>query len=92
MIGPESLVSIIMPVFNAAPLLAEAIESVLTQTYRHWELLVVDDGSTDGSRQLADTFAAQWAGRIRLLDHAPGSSPRGASVSRNVGLAHAQGD
>lgn len=51
------LISIVMPVYNSQQFLAEAIESVIAQTYTNWELLVVDNGSTDDSRRIAQSFA-----------------------------------
>ncbi len=84
------LVSVVMPVLNVAAYLAEAIGSVTAQTYPHWELLLADDGSTDGSRALAAAAAAADPARVRALAH-PGHATRGASATRNLALAHARG-
>ncbi len=80
-------VSIIIPAFNAAATLSEAIGSVLAQTFSEWEAIVVDDGSTDDTAALAADFAAHDQ-RIRLVSQANG----GVSSARNHGLAEAQGD
>ena len=85
-----SLVSVLMPAYNAGPFLAAAIESVLRQTHRALELLVVDDGSTDGSGAVLAEFAARDA-RVRALAH-PGRENRGMSASRNLALGHARGE
>jgi glycosyltransferase involved in cell wall biosynthesis len=58
------LVSVVMPVFNGERFLAEAIESVIAQTYSHWELVLIDDGSSDGSFRIASEYARKDA-RIR---------------------------
>jgi glycosyltransferase involved in cell wall biosynthesis len=71
--------------------LAEAIESVLAQTYPRWELLLVDDGSTDGSGTLAREYARRHPERIRYLEH-PGHQNRGMSASRNLGIREARGE
>ena len=84
-------VSIVTPVFNAERFLAEAIESVLAQTFAGWELLIVDDGSTDGSAQIARRYAAALPTKIRCLSHDRGEN-RGASASRNLGIRHASGE
>ena len=63
--GQTPSVSVIMIFWNAARFLGEAVESVLAQTYPDWELLLVDDGSTDASAGLARDLAAGHAGRIR---------------------------
>ncbi len=83
-------VSAIIIFLDAEPFIAEAIESVLAQTFASWELLLVDDGSSDGSRQLAETYASQHPDRIRTLKHV-GCKNRGMSASRNLGLAAARG-
>ena len=85
------LVSVVVPVFNAERFLAEAIESVLGQTFAGWELLIVDDGSTDGSVQIARQYAAALPEKIRCLSHDRGEN-RGASASRNLGIQHASGE
>ena len=85
-----ALVSVIMIFWNAARFLGEAVESVLAQTYPDWELLLVDDGSTDASSALARAYAAAHPGRVRCLEH-PGRANRGMSASRNLGLRHARG-
>ena len=87
----QSLVSIITPVFNAAPFLAAAIESVLAQSYPAWELLLVDDGSTDGSLAIAQEYARRYPTQIRSYTH-PGQVNCGKSSSRNLGIEQAQGE
>ncbi len=85
--GP--LVSAVIIFLDGENFLAEAIESVLAQTYRHWELILVDDGSTDGSTAIAKGYAERDP-RIRYVEHA-GHANRGKSVSRNRGLQEARG-
>ena len=85
------LVSSVIIFFNNQPFLAEAIESVLAQTYEHWELLLVDDGSTDGSTQIAQQYAQAHPHRVRYLEH-PNHQNRGKNTSRNLGIQHAKGE
>jgi len=73
-----------------AEFLREAIASVQGQTFRDWELLLVDDGSTDDSTALARALAAAEPARIRYLEH-PGHANRGMSASRNRGIEAARG-
>ena len=82
--GP--LISVILPVWNRRELVAAAVQSVLNQTYENWELLVVDDGSTDGSGDVIR--ALQSDSRIRLLsqDH------EGVCRARNLALHAARGE
>ena len=84
-------VSVIMIFFNAAKFMTEAVESVLTQTYAHWELLLVDDGSTDASTETARHWAGRYPQRIRYFEH-PGHVNRGMSASRNLGIRSATGE
>lgn len=88
------LVSVVVPVWNAERYLAEAIESVIAQTWPHWELLLADDGSTDRSPEIARSHAERYAGKagkIRCLEH-PGRANRGESATRNLGLREGKGD
>jgi glycosyltransferase involved in cell wall biosynthesis len=87
--GPR--VSIVTPFLNAGRFIRESIESVLAQTDGRWELLLVDDGSTDESTQIARGYARDHPGRIRYLAH-EGRQNRGASASRNLGAQHATGE
>jgi glycosyltransferase involved in cell wall biosynthesis len=87
----QPLISIITPFFNAAQFLGEAVESAWAQTYRNWELLLIDDGSTDDSSAIAQRFAADDPARIRYLSH-ENCRNRGASAARNLGLRHATGE
>ena len=80
-------VSVITPFYNALPFLRQSAESVLSQSLREIELILVDDGSNDGSGELADTLAKEDA-RVRVL-HQPN---RGVSAARNAGLAAASGE
>uniref|UniRef100_B8HRB1 Glycosyl transferase family 2 n=1 Tax=Cyanothece sp. (strain PCC 7425 / ATCC 29141) TaxID=395961 RepID=B8HRB1_CYAP4 len=87
----KSLVSGIIIFLNCEKYIEEAIASVFTQTYPHWELLLVDDGSTDGSTAIAQRYAQQYPEQVFYLEHA-GHQNRGMSASRNLGIAHARGD
>ena len=84
------LISVITTFRNAQAYLDEAIASVVTQTCRQWELLLVDDGSTDRSTEIAQAHAARCPAAIRYLAH-PGGVNRGISASRNLGVAHSRG-
>jgi glycosyltransferase involved in cell wall biosynthesis len=88
---PQPLVSVITIFHNEQRFLAEAIESVLAQTYDRWELLLCDDGSTDGSPAIAQRYAAAQPDRIRYLEH-DGHANRGMSATRNLGLGSARGE
>lgn len=77
-------VSVIIPTYNRAPLLREAIESVLAQTFAPTEILVVDDGSTDGTRETIAMFGE----KVRALTRTNG----GAAAARNMGIQNAQGE
>ena len=78
------LVSVVVPTFNRAGQLGEALDSVLAQTYPHWELIVVDDGSRDETPRLL----AGYGPRIRTIPQ----ENRGVSAARNRGIRAAQGD
>ena len=80
------LISIIMPAYNREDTIMAAITSVLAQTYSHFELVIVDDGSTDGTVPVVESFADD---RIRLIK-GPGRS--GVSEARNIGLRAAKGE
>lgn len=76
--------SIIIPTFNRLSFLKEAVESVLNQTYRDFELIIVDDGSTDGTKE----FAAGFGNSIRYIYQ----ENRGPSAARNLGIREAKGE
>lgn len=87
----EPLVSVIIPFYNTpAAFLEEAVESVFSQVYGSWELLLVDDGSAGDSTELARDLAAMHEPRVRYLDH-PGHDNRGVSASRMLGVSRAAG-
>jgi len=86
----KPLVSVIMIFLNAEKFIQEAIESVFAQTYDNWELLLVDDGSTDTSTQNARRYAEQYLGKVYYLDHV-GHQNCGMSASRNLGIHNAKG-
>ena len=81
------LVSVIIPVYNVAPYLEEALESVINQSYNNLEILVIDDGSTDGSEIICEEYAARDK-RIRVIHQVNG----GLSDARNTGLDLAAGE
>jgi len=85
------LVSVVTIFLNAARYIEEAIESVLGQSYSNWELLLVDDGSTDESSGIARDFVRRRPEQIRYMHH-PGRVNRGMSASRNLGISSARGE
>jgi len=83
----QELVSVIVPVFNAAGTIAETLYSVCNQTYRNLEILVVDDGSTDATRDIVRGIARTDA-RMRLVEKANG----GVASARNLGVLESRGE
>lgn len=83
-----ALVSIIIPCYNAERYLQDTLDSVRSQTCGDWELILVNDGSSDGTAALVDACAAASPERVRVLHLANG----GAAAARNAGLALARGD
>lgn len=83
----NEMLSIIVPVYNTHAYLSTCINSILNQTTDTWELILVDDGSTDGSANMCDIFAQQDS-RIHTFHQ----NNSGASAARNLGINHAQGD
>lgn len=79
-------VSIVMPAYNVEAFIADALDSVLAQTFTDFEVLVVDDGATDGSRGIAERYAAQDP-RVRLFIH----ENRGLAAARNTALRNSSG-
>lgn len=82
----SELVSIIMPSFNTAKYIEESIKSVLAQTYTNWELIIVDDCSTDNTDEIVQPFLSD--DRIKYFKNEKNS---GAAVSRNKALREANG-
>jgi glycosyltransferase involved in cell wall biosynthesis len=68
-VSTEPLVSVIIVFFNAERFIGEAIESVFAQSYRNWELVLVDDGSNDGSSALARRWVEEHPATLRYLAH-----------------------
>lgn len=79
-------ISIIVPVYNAESYLERCIKSVIAQTWKNWELILIDDGSIDGSGEICNEFAKKDK-RIKVIHQ----KNIGVSVARNVGLANAKG-
>jgi len=88
-VTPVVRVSVIIPCYNREHLLGETLDSIRAQTYPHWEGIVVDDRSQDGSAGVAQRYAGQ-DGRFRAVSRQGDS--KGANVCRNQGLALARGD
>lgn len=82
----KPMVSVVTPTYNRADFLAEAIDSVLAQTYTRFEMIIVDDGSTDGTRELVERYSDDP--RIRYFYQ----ENQGQSVARNWGIAEAKGE
>lgn len=83
----EPLVSIITPLYNSEKYVAETIDSVLAQTYQNWEMIVIDDCSTDKGPEIVDEYC-RIDSRIKLLKN---SSNSGGAITRNNGIEFASG-
>jgi len=81
-------VSVIIPTYNRAHLIGRAIQSVLNQTYQDFELIVVDDGSTDNTNEVIKEFS-QKDKRILYIKH---DKNKGGSAARNTGIKAARGE
>jgi glycosyltransferase involved in cell wall biosynthesis len=86
----SELVSVVLNFLNAQRFIEESIASVYEQSHRDWELLLIDDGSTDRSTTIAKYHAAANPTRVRYLEH-PGHQNKGASAARNLGISQARG-
>ena len=80
-------VSVILPIYNVEEYLAECLDSIADQTFGHYEVIVVDDGSPDGSRGIAESYAAKDS-RIRIVTRENG----GLGAARNTGITQARGE
>lgn len=87
----EVKVTAIIIFWNAEKFIEEAIDSVIAQTYDNWELLLVDDGSTDSSTKIALQYTEKLPGKVRYLEH-EGHQNRGMSATRNLGIRNAKGE
>src|ERR1700719_2730073 len=85
------LVSVVICFLNAQRFMREAIESVFQQSFEDWELLLVDDGSSDASSEIALQYAKDYPQTVRYFQHKDHKN-LGLSASRNVGVANAKGE
>ena len=83
----KGTVSIVIPVYNAERFLDACLKSVEEQTYPHYEAIIVNDGSTDGSREIAESFCRRDP-RFKLFDKENG----GLSSARNLGIDNSRGE
>lgn len=81
-------ISIVLPTFNRARFIPQAIASITQQTFRDWELIVVDDGSTDGSEEIIARFSRDVPNPIRYLKQ----ENQGPAAARNLGIRNARGE
>lgn len=83
----KNVISVIIPVYNSSPYIADCVESVLAQTYPHFEILLIDDGSEDNSKTVCQRLCARDC-RIQLLKQ----PHKGVSAARNAGIKAAKGE
>ena len=82
-------VSVVIPLYNAERYFAECLDSLLMQTFQDYEIILVNDGSTDNSRAIAESYVPKFGGRLKLFDNEKNS---GQGVTRNNGLRYATGE
>ena len=80
------MISVIVPIYNVEPYLVQCLDSILAQTYRDLEIILVDDGSTDGCAQICDTYREKDS-RVVVFH----TANRGLASARNIGLEYAKG-
>jgi glycosyltransferase involved in cell wall biosynthesis len=86
----SKLVSVIIPFYDSEVFLKDAVESVIAQSYKSWELLLIDDGSTDSSTAIALDYANKYPDKIHYLQHEEHKN-MGACASRNLGIQQSKG-
>lgn len=85
----NSLVSVIIPIYNRAHIISDTLNSVLSQTYQNWECIVVDDGSTDTTVEILEAYAKR--DNRFVIKERSANKKKGASSCRNIGLENAKG-
>lgn len=83
----NDLISVVIPLYNKSEFVLDALNSVVAQTFRNWECIIIDDGSSDGSKQIVQEFIAIHPGRWTLFSQVN----QGPSAARNVGISAAKG-
>ena len=84
---PNNLISVVIPLYNKSEFILDALNSVVAQTFRNWECIIVDDGSTDGSKQIVQDFIQTHSGNWLLSSQLN----MGPSTARNIGICLAKG-
>ena len=84
---PNDLVSVVIPLYNKSEFILDALNSVVAQTFRNWECIIVDDGSTDGSKEIVQDFVQTHSGNWLLSSQLN----MGPSAARNIGICLAKG-
>jgi len=87
----NDIITVIIPTYNRESLLPDAINSVLAQTYQNWELIIVDDCSTDGTRSIAEKYCSALDGKCKYFCTSKNSGNCGATT-RNIGIKNASGE
>lgn len=85
----NSLISVIIPSYNRANLISETLDSIIKQTYYNWECIIVDDGSTDDTLKVVESYCIK-NNRFKFINRE--QKPKGAPTCRNIGLANAKGE
>ena len=86
MMEKQPLVSVIIPCYNGEKFIGEAIESVLNQTYKNWELIIVNDGSIDNSKKIIDNYLSD-----KRIKYIKSKNNKGIPVTRNIGIKSSKG-
>ncbi|MEP6926648.1 MAG: glycosyltransferase [Ginsengibacter sp.] len=84
------IVSVIIPFLNGGNWLSEAIESVISQSYSNWEIILIDDGSEEEHSRIGRKYSFQYPEKIIYTDH-PGHINRGVTIARNLGISLSKG-
>lgn len=87
----KPIISVITPLYNKERYISDCIQSVLMQSFENWEMLIVEDGSIDGSRTILESYAKKYHQKIIPLYHNDGAN-HGVSASRQLATKHARGD
>ena len=84
----QTIISVIVPAYNVGPYLEHCLDSILAQSFQELEIVIVDDGATDDSPQIADSYQAHWPERVRSIH----TENRGVSAARLTGVRAAKGE